>query len=571
MADPGLLTGWSRLLLRSLAEVGITQVVLSPGSRSTPFVAAAVHAGLTLHDITDERAAGFFALGQARVTGRPSLLLCTSGTAPAHYYPALLEAEAAHLPMVVLSADRPLALVGCGAPQTIDQSHLYGHHVRGAFELGGPDESPVGLRSLRRIAAQAYALSLGPVPGPVHLNARADKPLEVIEPGPSLAATLAEVTARPPTRIHPGRRGPDPAGLAALGERLRVAQRPLVALGPGPLGLERHHPALRAELDARGLVTYAELASQHRSGGVGDLFNIVHSIDRPELAPDLVLELGGPPTSGAWAKMIERVRPERVVVQPYGHGDPHQDAALLLEAEPLAVVQALPTPEAAADYRDRFAAAEAEARAALTKVLAEAGTSELGVVQVLLEAAPAGTLWILGNSLAVRHVDLLPAPPWPISALAQRGVSGIDGLVAGAAGAGSQTDRPILLLLGDVSLLHDLSSLGLLPRPAPTVVVVLNNDGGHIFDQLPIARTPEWPALARHFTTPHGRHFDGAAAMFGLGYQRVARVDEVRASLAQAFQTRGPTLIEVVVPPEGAIGVLERLTSAVKGARREGG
>lgn len=569
MNDPGLLTAWSRLLLGSLKEAGVSQLVLSPGSRSTPFVAAAVHHGLVIHDVIDERAAAFFALGQARITGRPSLLLCTSGTAGAHYYPALLEAEAAHLPLVVMTADRPLGLIGCAAPQTLDQRHLFGHHVRGHFELGGPDPSRTALLSLRRVAVQAVALCLGPTPGPVHLNVRADKPLEPVEPGPALAAEVAEIAARPLTRYQPGSFTPDPAAIAELNELLSRAERPLLVLGPQPASAAADRPKLELLLEGPGLVTYAEATSQHRRRRVGHLFNIVHSVDRKDLDPDLVVELGAPPTSTAYAKLLARARPPRVVVQPHGHSDPQQDARLLIAAPPGQVLERLKPPLSAAPYFHRFAEAEAQAAQALGAELAQGAPTELALVEALLAAAPEEVVWVLGNSLAVRHLDLLPGPEAPLLALSQRGVSGIDGLVAGTAGAASLDPRPYLLLLGDVSLLHDLSSLGLLARRAPTVVVVLNNNGGHIFDQLPIARTSGWAQLAPHFLTPHGRNFGPAAELFGLAYHRVEDPAALRRAVEGAFAAQGPSLIEGVVPEEGAQALARRLAQRLARAPKE--
>ncbi len=173
-----LLTEWASLLMHALERAGITDVVISPGSRSTPFVLQAARRGLRCHDIVDERSAAFFALGQAKVTGRPTLLLCTSGSAGAHYLPAVIEAEHSHTPLIILTADRPFELSQCAAPQTIDQVKLFGDHVRGFFELGMPDGAPGALRALARVATEAALLSCWPEPGAVHLNARARKPLE---------------------------------------------------------------------------------------------------------------------------------------------------------------------------------------------------------------------------------------------------------------------------------------------------------------------------------------------------------------------------------------------------------
>ncbi|HSU38678.1 MAG TPA: thiamine pyrophosphate-binding protein, partial [Polyangiaceae bacterium] len=181
--SPTLLTEWSRLLLGTLARAGVEHVVLSPGSRSTPFAWAALNEpGLRCHSIWDERVAAFFALGQARVTGRPSLLLCTSGTAAANYYPALIEASLSHLPVLVLTADRPFELQHASAPQAIDQIKLFGDSARAFFELGAPDAAPSALQGLVRSVSHAVHRSRNENPGPVHLNARARKPLEPVTP-----------------------------------------------------------------------------------------------------------------------------------------------------------------------------------------------------------------------------------------------------------------------------------------------------------------------------------------------------------------------------------------------------
>ncbi|HEY4105977.1 MAG TPA: thiamine pyrophosphate-binding protein, partial [Polyangiaceae bacterium] len=192
---PNQLAEWSRLLFGTLARAGIRDVIISPGSRSTPFAWAALkEPELRCRSIWDERVAGFFALGQARVTGRPSVLLCTSGSAPAHYFPALVEASQAHLPVLVLSADRPLELMHANAPQAIDQLKLFGDVCRGFFELGAPSSDSNALRGLVRQLSHACLLASYPVPGPVHLNARAQKPLEpVVATDAASLALSAEV------------------------------------------------------------------------------------------------------------------------------------------------------------------------------------------------------------------------------------------------------------------------------------------------------------------------------------------------------------------------------------------
>ncbi|MBE7447873.1 MAG: hypothetical protein HS111_02935 [Kofleriaceae bacterium] len=202
-------TVWAELCVASLADAGVTELVVSPGSRSTPLVAAAAALpGLTLYPVIDERAAGFFALGRARAGGAPVAVVCTSGTAPAHYLPAVIEAAMSGVPLVVVSADRPPELHGAGAAQTIDQTRLFGGFVRRFEELGPADGSPLALRALRRKLGQAVAAARGPAPGPVHVNVALREPLEPAPPGPPLRAA-AEASrqlrrvAVAPARAHP--------------------------------------------------------------------------------------------------------------------------------------------------------------------------------------------------------------------------------------------------------------------------------------------------------------------------------------------------------------------------------
>jgi hypothetical protein len=232
--DAHLLGEWARLLFGTVCAAGVSDLFISPGSRSTPFAWAALHTrGLACHAVIDERSAAFMALGYARATGRPAALLCTSGSAPAHYFPALIEAELAFLPLLVITADRPFEAQHSGAAQSIDQVKLYGDHVRRYFELGLPDAAQSGLVGMRRAVTQAVAIARGPLPGPVHLNARARKPLEprgaagdeqsalTLRVGALLAAPLTRhVAAR-----ERARRGADARDRTGAGCRTRRRNR----------------------------------------------------------------------------------------------------------------------------------------------------------------------------------------------------------------------------------------------------------------------------------------------------------------------------------------------------------
>ncbi|HEV8244872.1 MAG TPA: 2-succinyl-5-enolpyruvyl-6-hydroxy-3-cyclohexene-1-carboxylic-acid synthase, partial [Polyangiaceae bacterium] len=261
-----LLTEWSRLLLGTLARAGVEHVVISPGSRSTPFAWAALNEPkLRCHSVWDERVAAFFALGQARVSGRPSLLLCTSGTAAANYYPALVEASLAHLPVLVLTADRPFELQHASAPQAIDQIKLFGDSARAFFELGVPDASASALQGLVRSVAHAVHAAQNVHPGPVHLNARARKPLEPIAADDLSSRGLREsvdaLLARGPTETA---RSTLHADVSRLAQACVETARGVIFVGPEPVYRPEAVRALARLAEITGFPLLCEATSQSR-------------------------------------------------------------------------------------------------------------------------------------------------------------------------------------------------------------------------------------------------------------------------------------------------------------------
>lgn len=596
---------WARLLLDSFASAGIRDVVISPGSRSTPFVLAAhLHPDLRCHDVFDERSAGFFALGQAKACGEPSLLMCTSGTAAAHYLPAVMEASLSHTPLVVLSADRPLELHGCGANQTVDQSATFGGHLRRFAHLGLPDPRERALRALRRVAVQAVASSRAPVPGPVHVNAPARKPLEPpaeLEGARELEERYRRLVTAPIARVAEPRKMPEEAAVRRTVEAIAGARRGLIVCGPAPITGEESAAAIRRLAAFARMPIAAEATSQVRFAAVADgrapmlgFFDPLYRCPagRERLRPDLVLQLGSAPASTGLLRLFQEmaVRGDvrRIVVSPYGWPDPESSAELVIRAEPGefagAVLEALEEwagPMEAAEawaaratdaelWIESLARADALAREAVEGELSSAGDmlTEGGVARTVLAALPEGALLALGNSLPVRQVDAWcsPGPP-PLRVLSQRGLSGIDGLVSGAAGAARRSGRPTALLVGDVSFLHDVNGLfaarGL---EVPLVVVVVNNDGGRIFEELPLAAAPELAGALPHFTTPHGACLEHASALYGHPYLLAESVPALGRELTRALAEPGCTVIEARVPPRGAAEQNQRVRRVVEAA-----
>lgn len=601
-------TAWARLFLRAAAASGVRDVVVSPGSRSTPLaLAAAENAELRSHVIVDERSAGFFALGQARASGIPSLLICTSGTAGAHYLPAVIEASQSFVPLIVVTADRPWELQGAAAPQTIDQLKLFGSYVRHFADVGLPDPSPIALRAAARAAAQAALRASSPEPGPVHVNVRFRKPLEPV----SLPAGAREawedaweaLMIAGPARTLPARMTPDPRAIEVLVDRCSRAERGLVICGPSITGAsasagasDRGSSALRGAVAslarASGFPVLAEATSQIRFGDLGPGVVVASSFDvllrdrafRAAHEPDLLIEIGAPPTSQGYAELLaERRGCPRFVVAPYGWNDPDSGASALLFGDPAELCSAVAR-RLVEERRSRrrgwaesFARADARAWSIIDREIKGDRLSEGAVARSVVDACPEGSLLIIGNSSPVRDLDLYCAAcPRVIRVLHQRGASGIDGLVSGAAGARSASNEPVTLLLGDLSLLHDLTGLGVARGSGgPLVIVVVQNGGGRIFERLPIgraaavagsARGPRADLLGafeRFFTTPQRVDFEHAAATFGVTYARVSTTSSLASALHEARARADVTLIEAVVPPSDGAARAGRIAAAL--------
>jgi 2-succinyl-5-enolpyruvyl-6-hydroxy-3-cyclohexene-1-carboxylate synthase len=585
MAASNLHIAWSELFARALAKSGVRDVVISPGSRSTPLVLGLCRVPqLSLHSVIDERAAGFFALGIARLTGAPVAVLCTSGTAAAHYLPAVMEASLARNPLVVVTADRPWDAYDCAAPQTVDQVKLYGSYVRHYAELGLPDLD--ALSAVSRVAVQSVARALGPDPGPVHINARFRKPLEPQRtegPEPWLPAWKRAVESIPVVeRAHERTASVSPALEAALEE-----PEVLVACGPS---LGHESPATRARLLAllarNELPLLCESTSDLRfrrpearslteRGASGELM-ILRSVDSVCASkrwrahgPKTVIELGLPMVSSAYAKWAsDPSNPaQRIVFARNGYNDAASTARVALDADPLSLFAAIEPSAAAITGRRAWSrgwlSADARAQSAARAELDGAALTEGRTIAAVHESLCDDAVLIVGNSSVVRDIDAYALGPEPhVTVLHQRGASGIDGLVAGAVGARSVSKTPVVLLLGDVSLWHDVGSLQLAQSVTePLVIVVLQNRGGRIFDRLPLGGQPEVRAeYERYFLTDRGQSFEPVARGFGLGYARVESASTLRDAMKTALRTGGATLIESVC----AAGNAERFAALVR-------
>ncbi len=551
---------WAHDLIAGLASAGVQRAIVCPGSRSTPLALAALALfGDALSVCVDERSAGFVALGVARETGFPALVIATSGSAGAHFFPAVIEADHAEVPLLLLTADRPVELSHAGASQTIDQSNLFGRHARVFLDLGAPDS--LALDSLAAIAFRAVRGALGPKAGAVHLNARFRKPLE--PNGPALTSNVGRAP-----ELFPADRRPSPRAVAYVAAALAESTRPALVLGPLPFGGARSRTERVDALSLacrrvgeRGVAVLADVTSSAISGpGVHSFASLLAAgAFDGDRSPDLLLQIGPPPVDGAFPALALRAQ-RHVVVAAHGAPDPQGSAAAMIEADPepflceLAEHAPRELPRARA-YAGELDSKARQLSATVQRWLAEPGEPcEPRVCLELAAKLPPGTRLLLGNSTPVRDMGRYGslALAAGVNVQHQRGAAGIDGLIAGAVGARLATpdQHAVVVLLGDVSAQHDVGSLALLRGVhAPLVVVVLDNGGGRIFEQLPVKRSiADAASFERLFLTPPAPFLGQAASAFGARFVRVSARAELGVAIEQALRAKAATVIEVVVP-----------------------
>ena len=567
-------TALASALVEELARCGVRRAALSPGSRSTPLALALWRQpAIEVAVIVDERSASYFALGAAQATGQPAVILCTSGTAAANLHPAVSEADEAGVPLIVLTADRPPELRGIGAGQTIDQLKLYGSAVRWFCEVGSHEADDAGLLHFRSVACRAYAAARGePRPGPVHLNVAWRDPLGP-EPHPedvTATSTLALEGRgeRPLTAVASDSPLADEALIDELAERVSASPRGLIVAGRQ---LDERLAAPVARLAERaGYPILAEPTSQLRLGG-HDRERVVWPYDtiarlRPsDLAPELLIRFGDLPTSKAlrqWLASLGELR--QVVVDPkFGWNEPSSQAETIVRAEARSLASGLAERLTGGQQQWQSAWLDAGQRAAAT-IEAELESfnepTEPGAHAALARLYADGDLVYTASSMPIRDQEaFVPSAATKARFLCNRGANGIDGLISSGIGAAVAAGRPAWILTGDLGLHHDMNGLAVLRHAsAPVRIVVLNNDGGGIFEFLPQAEQLDRDEFEALLGTPLGLDPARIAALYDLPHTRVERLDR----LADAAG-RGTALIEVPVDRRRNVELHQRIAERV--------
>ncbi len=538
-------TLWASVLVETFVQLGLELAVICPGSRSGPLaIALARHPSLETVTLLDERSAAFFALGRARRRQRPVLLVCTSGTAGANFYPAVIEARESGVPLIVITADRPAELRHCHAGQTIDQLKLYGTYPTWQAELPHPEASLPLLASLRQAVVRAWDRAQHPQPGPVHLNQPLREPLAPVS-DPVLATLTLPVdfcavsaTPKADTRLEaPADWSRQTRGLLVVG--LHQPEDP-DAFTAAVQRLAHHYdwPILADTLNPL----------RHRLGGEPLLICGYDLLLRsPEattdLRPDVVVQIGELPTSKQLRQWLSGLDCPRWIVAPGSEDwDPLHSRVQRL---PVAVTDLKPGPAATPepDWANRWATAEAQVQQLIDQHLgAEATEPEL--YRPLADWLPVGTPIFISNSTPIRDAEWFWRPSqrrydWYFN----RGANGIDGIPSTAMGM-AWGDRPSLLISGDLACLHDINGLLLARRLRGSLTILLiDNDGGGIFELLPVRRCENVP-FEDCFGTPQSVDWQPLIESYGARYQPITTLGQLRAAL-QSLPEQGVRVLHL--------------------------
>ncbi|MFN3189708.1 MAG: 2-succinyl-5-enolpyruvyl-6-hydroxy-3-cyclohexene-1-carboxylic-acid synthase [Aureliella sp.] len=565
---------WSTYAIDACLRNGVDHFFVAPGSRCTPLTLAVARderAQITQH--YDERGLAFCALGHGRATRKPGVFICTSGTAVANAMPAVIEAAMDRVPLLLFTADRPDELRGIGANQTIEQREIFGTYPDLFFNLPAPEdqssaEDTDGTHFLAKVLDRAISAA---AVGPVHVNWIFREPFTIEEPTPGngLPSNQPLKTTANQPRLTGAGEGND-AGRSAVSlnssvENIELTGNTLIALGSCTPDEARAAQALAVRLGC-------PILSDVTSGLAASSFELPSEFTLPR--PDHVLHLGDRITSKSWIHWTASVAGEGTdffhitstgqVVNP-ANISLHRHCFSFSELK-TRVVGSTASPE--------FLAAWEEAEECRRKTIDGAlesteSLSEPSIAHFLHQHHPVDHGLFLGNSMPIRDMDWFGGAPEHDQAIplvrhvaANRGASGIDGLLATAVGYANGLERPTTVLIGDLSALHDLNSFSLVSNSAtPMIILVVNNQGGHIFDLLPIRSSPHFE---QYFNTPHDYRFAGAAEMFGLPYLRATDMQSFRASYDHALAQSRSHVIELATDRQVNLETRQQIRKAIR-------
>lgn len=544
------------LIIQELVRCGVAQFIITPGSRSTPLVlAAADHAQSVVH--YDERGAAFYAVGYGKTAHQPAVLICTSGTAVANYYPAIIEASLSCIPLILLTSDRPVELRDTGAPQAMNQVRIFGSYLRWSFDLPGFDEA-IHPEMILTTIDQGYYRACRTPQGPVQINVMFREPFTPDKHTSSfpLPASLQrwQTSKKPYTEYSAPNQCIQKTTIDRIIDKIQQAQRGIIIAGYLPVRTNKG--AFYDCIQKLQWPLFADITSGLRFHPDVSQLVLTHYDSflrnpefRKQVSPDLILHFGNTPVSKYLLKYIQESRTEYIHVAHHPYRiDPHHMITERCEADAEEIVTAISavTPKSGSAILSALLKAEACSRELILQNMnTGVPLTEYAIANVIGAKAPPNSGLYLANSMPVRDADGFMAPASEaITVSANRGVNGIDGTISTAAGFAAGLQQPVTVIMGDLAFLHDMNALTIVHKSKiPLIIILINNNGGGIFSFLPIAEYQQH--FEQYFGTPHGMSFQGAAELFAIPYRNPQDIIQLQNDYADAVHSGMSTIIEI--------------------------
>lgn len=565
---------FSLQLVNLLYKLGVRNAIISPGSRSAPLVyALSKFKKIRMHNILDERSAAFFASGVSRKTGRPVMLVCTSGTATAEYYPAVIESAKQYIPLIICTADRPEKLRFSGANQTINQYNLYSNHISEYFDI-----------QVAKPTAEFYSSNLNRIydtvvqhaPGPIHINIAFEKPFEPDVITDEISSELiSEIKTVIKFSNRPAKADEMLQLTAKMRKKISSSKMPCIVLGPGKFS-DDFAKMLTAVSGLKSIPVIADFSSGLRLNKYFSSNQILFSdmlLNNEKflnlLQCDLLIHFGMYPVSKAVDKLLSIINAQRIIVNKFGenYGGGVGDTVICKsdETQFLSAFNSL-LAHSSAHSGNMIDIQFYQQKAEMLKyeTLSRTVATELSVINSLCSRLSDNCNLFLSNSLIVRDFDrIVESHSVAVNVFHNRGASGIDGLLSSASGISLVSKDKTVLVIGDLSFLYDISALGTaVQKSLNLLIVLLDNDGGRIFEYLPSSK---YSSLnQQYFIAPQGLNIKSLVKAYGINYYEATSIPKFEKLFTSQMEYKGISVLRVVIDNNASKEERKNLNESIK-------